>query len=249
MRMPCRLTLLLVLAAASSGCSSVEPWVKPYERQYFADIIMSAERDPVAAAYLNHVFEAREGAREAVRGEIDGPPGLPRHPQPELVEPEAQGAPLGILEPVGALDHADRGPELPDDALACGSRLNLQGDLPDFERHGHALYRRHAGDACSEFRRTSIAWIGSAADATRLASRTSARRASFRSLNGAGTEPRRIRAMHGAHVWPMTRRRAHNPGLIRQEAVLPGRAGWFPPGFNRVFQSLVGSTVSFRLVG
>jgi Domain of unknown function (DUF4266) len=27
--------------------------------------VMSAERDPVAAAYLNHVFEAREGARGA----------------------------------------------------------------------------------------------------------------------------------------------------------------------------------------
>ena len=32
--------------------SSIEPWVKPYERQYLADIVMSAERDPVAAAYL-----------------------------------------------------------------------------------------------------------------------------------------------------------------------------------------------------
>jgi hypothetical protein len=50
MRMPCRLAVLLVLAAAASGCSNVEPWVKPYERQYFADIVMSAERDPVAAA-------------------------------------------------------------------------------------------------------------------------------------------------------------------------------------------------------
>ncbi len=39
--------------------------MKPYERQYFADIVMSAERDPVAASYLNHVFEAREGARGA----------------------------------------------------------------------------------------------------------------------------------------------------------------------------------------
>jgi hypothetical protein len=59
MRTSCRLALLLVLAAASSGCSSVEPWVKPYERQYFADVVMSGERDPVAGSYLNHVFEAR----------------------------------------------------------------------------------------------------------------------------------------------------------------------------------------------
>jgi hypothetical protein len=39
--------------------------VKPYERQYFADVIMSNERDPVSGAYIGHVFEAREGARGA----------------------------------------------------------------------------------------------------------------------------------------------------------------------------------------
>ncbi len=56
---------LALLALAATGCSSVEPWVKPYERQNFADIIMAAQRDPVAAAYLDHVFEVREGARGA----------------------------------------------------------------------------------------------------------------------------------------------------------------------------------------
>jgi Domain of unknown function (DUF4266) len=60
-----RLALMLGLAVGATGCAGVEPWVKPYERQYLADIVMSAERDPVAAAYLNHVFEAREGARGA----------------------------------------------------------------------------------------------------------------------------------------------------------------------------------------
>ena len=59
-----RLVLLLGLVA-SSGCSGVEPWVKPYERQNFADILMAAQRDPIAASYLDHVFEAREGARGA----------------------------------------------------------------------------------------------------------------------------------------------------------------------------------------
>jgi hypothetical protein len=54
---------LLVLALA--GCSSVEPWVKPYERQNFADIIMAPDRNPVSTAYIDHVFEAREGARGA----------------------------------------------------------------------------------------------------------------------------------------------------------------------------------------
>ena len=53
----------LFLAAA---CGSVDPWVKPYERQNFADPIMALDRDPVSSAYINHVFEAREGARGAV---------------------------------------------------------------------------------------------------------------------------------------------------------------------------------------
>lgn len=49
-----------------AACGSVEPWVKPYERQNFADPIMALDRDPVSSAYINHVFEAREGARGAV---------------------------------------------------------------------------------------------------------------------------------------------------------------------------------------
>jgi len=53
------LTLLLI-----AGCS-IEPWVKPYERAHLADPIMSFSRDPVADSYINHVHEAREGARGA----------------------------------------------------------------------------------------------------------------------------------------------------------------------------------------
>ncbi|MFO1408425.1 MAG: DUF4266 domain-containing protein [Steroidobacteraceae bacterium] len=59
---------LLVL----TGCSSVEPWVKPYERQNFADLIMAADRDPVSLAYIDHVYEAREGARGALGGHGGG---------------------------------------------------------------------------------------------------------------------------------------------------------------------------------
>jgi hypothetical protein len=58
--------LAFIACVGLAGCSGVEPWVKPYERQNFADPIMSADRDPVASSYLNHVFEAREGARGAV---------------------------------------------------------------------------------------------------------------------------------------------------------------------------------------
>jgi len=61
-----RIPLVLVVALAAAGCSGVEPWVKPYERQNFADPIMAADRNPVATSYLNHVFEAREGARGAL---------------------------------------------------------------------------------------------------------------------------------------------------------------------------------------
>ncbi|HXW10189.1 MAG TPA: DUF4266 domain-containing protein [Steroidobacteraceae bacterium] len=60
-----RALLVLSLGLASAGCSDLQPWVKPYERQNFADILMAAQRDPIAAAYLDHVFEAREGARGA----------------------------------------------------------------------------------------------------------------------------------------------------------------------------------------
>ena len=56
----------LAALAGLAGCSSVEPWVKPYERQNFADPIMALDRDPVSSAYINHVFEAREGARGAL---------------------------------------------------------------------------------------------------------------------------------------------------------------------------------------
>jgi Domain of unknown function (DUF4266) len=50
------------------GCAPIEPWVKPYEREHFADPIMSFNRDPVSSVYIEHVFESREGARGATGG-------------------------------------------------------------------------------------------------------------------------------------------------------------------------------------
>jgi len=58
---------LLLLA----GCSNIEPWVKPYEREHLADPIMSFNRDPVSSVYLDHVFESREGAHGAT-GSVGG---------------------------------------------------------------------------------------------------------------------------------------------------------------------------------
>jgi hypothetical protein len=50
-----------------TGCASlsVEPWVKPYERQHLADPIMRLSRHPIADRHVAHVLEAREAARGA----------------------------------------------------------------------------------------------------------------------------------------------------------------------------------------
>jgi hypothetical protein len=50
-----------------TGCAqlSIEPWVKPYERQNLADPIMRANRHAIANMHVAHVYEARESARGA----------------------------------------------------------------------------------------------------------------------------------------------------------------------------------------
>jgi len=58
-----RVLLAGVLLAGVSGCGGIEPWVKPYERDRLADPIMALDGDPVSSAYIQHVYEAREGAR------------------------------------------------------------------------------------------------------------------------------------------------------------------------------------------
>lgn len=59
------LAAVLVLGGSLSACAPVEPWVKPYERENLADPIMAFDRAPVSSGYLDHVYEAREGARGA----------------------------------------------------------------------------------------------------------------------------------------------------------------------------------------
>jgi Domain of unknown function (DUF4266) len=63
---------LLIAATALTGCAPIEPWVKPYEREHLADNIMALDRNPVSSAYVDHVFEAREGARGASGGSGGG---------------------------------------------------------------------------------------------------------------------------------------------------------------------------------
>ena len=58
-----RILLPLLLMAGLSACSNIEPWVKPYERDRLADPIMALDMHPVSSSYIQHVYEAREGAR------------------------------------------------------------------------------------------------------------------------------------------------------------------------------------------
>jgi hypothetical protein len=67
-----RCVLLAALALAGlGGCTSLEPWVKPYEREHLADPIMALSRNSVAATYRDHVFETREGSHGAT-GAVGG---------------------------------------------------------------------------------------------------------------------------------------------------------------------------------
>jgi hypothetical protein len=66
-----RLSLALIAGVLLSGCGSIEPWVKPYEREHLADPIMSFSPNPVSSSYLDHVYESREGAKGAT-GAVGG---------------------------------------------------------------------------------------------------------------------------------------------------------------------------------
>jgi hypothetical protein len=57
--------LFAVLALASTACSNIQPWVKPYERDRLADPIMIWDRDAISSGYMDHIREAREGSRGA----------------------------------------------------------------------------------------------------------------------------------------------------------------------------------------
>jgi hypothetical protein len=63
------LRFLLALALTSTwlllGACSVEPWVKPFERERLADPVMNPERDALADKHREHVVDVREGAHGA----------------------------------------------------------------------------------------------------------------------------------------------------------------------------------------
>jgi hypothetical protein len=51
-------------AVLMAGCS-IQPWVKPYERERLADPIMKFSRDSLADKHREHVFDVREAAHGA----------------------------------------------------------------------------------------------------------------------------------------------------------------------------------------
>ena len=63
LRLP--LTGLLAAAALLSGCGSIEPWVKPYERERLASPLMKFSRDGLADRHRDHIYDVREGAHGA----------------------------------------------------------------------------------------------------------------------------------------------------------------------------------------
>lgn len=62
-RSTARVGMALLLLLGLSACGPIEPWVKPYERDKLADPIMALDSDAISTAYIQHVYEAREGAR------------------------------------------------------------------------------------------------------------------------------------------------------------------------------------------
>jgi Domain of unknown function (DUF4266) len=55
----------LLVGLALGGCSSVQPWVKPYERERLSDPIMQFSRAALADKHREHIHNVREGARGA----------------------------------------------------------------------------------------------------------------------------------------------------------------------------------------
>lgn len=60
-----RLLAAAAVLALLQGCGSVQPWVKPYEREKLSDPIMQFSRAALADKHREHIHNVREGARGA----------------------------------------------------------------------------------------------------------------------------------------------------------------------------------------
>lgn len=61
-----------LMLVTTAGCSSIEPWVKPYERDRLADPVMSQSRHGSASSYMHHVYQSRESSRGSEGGSGGG---------------------------------------------------------------------------------------------------------------------------------------------------------------------------------
>jgi len=64
--------IVILMTVGVAGCSNIEPWVKPYERDKLADPVMSLSRHGKADSYMHHVYQARESARGSEGGSGGG---------------------------------------------------------------------------------------------------------------------------------------------------------------------------------
>lgn len=62
------LCILIVSLGMLQGCSSWQPWVKPYQRAHLADPIMNPARDPISVDYVSHMYKTRQDSRGAQGG-------------------------------------------------------------------------------------------------------------------------------------------------------------------------------------
>jgi hypothetical protein len=63
---------LLLGACSSYSVPTVEPWVKPYERERLADPMMRFSRSALPEKHFAHIREVREGSRGATGVEGGG---------------------------------------------------------------------------------------------------------------------------------------------------------------------------------
>lgn len=60
-----RLLGFIAWAVLLQCACSIQPWVKPYEREHLADPIMQFSRNTLGEKHFEHVRDVREGARGA----------------------------------------------------------------------------------------------------------------------------------------------------------------------------------------
>ena len=63
---------MLLAGCAMPTVPTLQPWVKPYERERLADPMMQFSRGPLGEKHFAHIREVREGSRGATGVEGGG---------------------------------------------------------------------------------------------------------------------------------------------------------------------------------